>query len=80
MIKAGDSPIYAGLPSEFKATRYHSLVVDNVGSPLVVDSVSKEDGEVMGLHHQEYRIFGVQFHPESVGTANGQKNILQLPQ
>ncbi|AOL15696.1 aminodeoxychorismate/anthranilate synthase component II [Sulfolobus sp. A20] len=65
--------IYSGLPKEFKATRYHSLVVDNVKSPLVIDAVSKEDGEIMAIHHVEYPIFGVQFHPESIGTQLGQK-------
>ncbi|MCG3108863.1 Anthranilate synthase component 2 [Metallosphaera sp. J1] len=73
VVRTGESPLYTGLPTEFRATRYHSLVVDNVTPPLAVDSVSKEDGEIMGLHHVEYRIYGVQFHPESVGTTLGQK-------
>jgi len=73
VIKVRESPLYIGLPSEFKATRYHSLVVDEVQDPLVVDAISKEDNEVMGLHHKEFRIYGVQFHPESVGTTVGQK-------
>ncbi|QKQ99333.1 aminodeoxychorismate/anthranilate synthase component II [Metallosphaera tengchongensis] len=71
--KVNETQLYSGLPSQFKATRYHSLVVDKVSSPLVVDSISAEDREIMGIHHEEFRIFGVQFHPESIGTSNGQK-------
>jgi len=66
-------PIFQGLPREFKATRYHSLVVDNVSSPLTIDARSKEDDEIMALHHEEFKIYGVQFHPESIGTSEGQK-------
>ncbi|WP_338601542.1 aminodeoxychorismate/anthranilate synthase component II [Sulfolobus tengchongensis] len=66
-------PLYYGVPKEFKATRYHSLVVDDVNSPLVIDARSSEDDEIMAIHHEEYPIYGVQFHPESVGTPIGYK-------
>jgi anthranilate synthase component 2 len=67
-----DVPIFAGLPQTFKGTRYHSLVVDDVREPLVVDATS-EDAEIMALHHSKFNMFGVQFHPESVGTDVGRK-------
>ncbi len=67
----GNSPIYSGVTTEFKATRYHSLVVDSVKKPLVVDARSKEDDEIMGVHHEEFRVYGVQYHPESIGTNEG---------
>lgn len=65
--------LYDGIPQEFEATRYHSLVIDEVKEPLVIDAYSLEDNEIMGVHHVEYKIFGVQFHPESVGTPLGKK-------
>ncbi|MFP3225553.1 MAG: aminodeoxychorismate/anthranilate synthase component II [Sulfolobaceae archaeon] len=65
--------LYDGIPQEFEATRYHSLVIDEVKEPLVINAYSLEDNEIMGVHHIEYRIFGVQFHPESVGTPLGKK-------
>ncbi|AWR97761.1 aminodeoxychorismate/anthranilate synthase component II [Acidianus sulfidivorans JP7] len=73
IVHNSSAAIYSGVPKEFKATRYHSLVIDNVKSPLVIDAYSEEDHEIMGIHHQEYSIFGVQFHPESIGTNIGQK-------
>ncbi|BDB97767.1 aminodeoxychorismate/anthranilate synthase component II [Saccharolobus caldissimus] len=73
IINSQPPPLYLSLPKEFKATRYHSLVVDDVKPPLVIDAISKEDNEIMAIHHEEYPIFGVQFHPESVGTPEGQK-------
>ncbi|BFH74285.1 aminodeoxychorismate/anthranilate synthase component II [Sulfurisphaera javensis] len=68
-------PIYDGLPKQIEATRYHSLVVDEVKEPLIIDAYSMEDHEIMGIHHSELRIYGVQFHPESVGTPLGKRII-----
>jgi len=72
-IRRMESPLYLGLAPEFSAMRYHSLVIDDVPSELIVDAVSMDDNEIMGIHHVEHPIFGVQFHPESVGTQVGMK-------
>ena len=62
--------IFAGLPEEIEAGRYHSLAAVSVPDELVV-TARTEDGEVMGVRHREYAIHGVQFHPESVLTPDG---------
>jgi anthranilate synthase/aminodeoxychorismate synthase-like glutamine amidotransferase len=65
--------IFSGLPSPFEATRYHSLIV---AEPVPVDleiSAFTREGEVMGLRHRRYPVFGVQFHPESILTQEGKK-------
>jgi anthranilate synthase/aminodeoxychorismate synthase-like glutamine amidotransferase len=63
---------FAGLPSPFTATRYHSLVVDHDGFPATLRAnAASEDGVIQGLVHRELPIAGVQFHPESVLTAEG---------
>jgi anthranilate synthase component 2 len=62
--------VYAGLPEEIEAGRYHSLAATAVPDALVVTSRT-EDGEVMGVRHVKLRIEGVQFHPESVLTPSG---------
>lgn len=66
--------LFAGIPQEFRATRYHSLVVDGEHLPgaLDVEAVSAE-GVVMGISHKIYPIYGVQFHPEAVLTEYGLK-------
>lgn len=64
------SGIFAGIPSPFTATRYHSLVVDNIPASLIVNATS-EDGHVMGFRHETLPIHGVQFHPESIATEHG---------
>ncbi len=64
------SGVFAGLPSPFTATRYHSLVVDPVPDTLIVNAKS-DDGHVMGLRHAHLPIHGVQFHPESIATDHG---------
>jgi anthranilate synthase component 2 len=63
------SGVFAGLPSPFTATRYHSLVVEDVPGDLLVNA--RADGFVMGLRHRELPIHGVQFHPESIATEHG---------
>jgi anthranilate synthase/aminodeoxychorismate synthase-like glutamine amidotransferase len=64
--------VFAGLPSPFTATRYHSLVVARDSVPDVLEvTAESEDGLVMGLRHRELPIEGVQFHPESILTEHG---------
>ncbi|WP_397604547.1 anthranilate synthase component II [Sphingorhabdus sp.] len=65
-----NSGLFAGLPSPFQATRYHSLIVENVPSSLVVNATS-DDGHIMGFRHATLPIHGVQFHPESIATEHG---------
>jgi anthranilate synthase/aminodeoxychorismate synthase-like glutamine amidotransferase len=74
--------VFAGLPSPFEATRYHSLIVrrDSVPDTLEISAETAEK-EIMGLRHRQYPIHGVQFHPESILTPQGKqllKNFLSL--
>ena len=64
------SGLFEGLPSPFTATRYHSLIVENIPDELIVNATS-DDGHVMGFRHRELPIHGVQFHPESIATEHG---------
>jgi anthranilate synthase component 2 len=68
-IEHDGTGIFAGLPSPFTATRYHSLVVEDVPDCLVANA--HVDGLVMGLRHRDRPIHGVQFHPESIATEHG---------
>src|SRR5215467_2253794 len=74
--------IFAALPQDFEATRYHSLVVLEEGFPAELEvSARAEDGEIMGLRHRRFPVEGVQFHPESVLTGQGKallRNFLEL--
>ncbi len=64
--------VFAGLPSPFIATRYHSLAVEESPWPEVLEITARSsDGIVMGVRHRELPIEGVQFHPESVLTVDG---------
>ena len=67
--------LFAGIPSPFIATRYHSLIVENIPDCLVVNATSETPGldgtAVMGFRHVELPIHGVQFHPESIATEHG---------
>jgi anthranilate synthase component 2 len=73
--------VFAGLPSPFKATRYHSLTVTPEGLPDCLEvTATVSDGTIMGLQHHELPIHGVQFHPESIATEHGHamlRNFLQ---
>jgi anthranilate synthase/aminodeoxychorismate synthase-like glutamine amidotransferase len=75
--------VFAGLPSPFVATRYHSLVVlEDTVPPELEISARAEDGEIMGLRHRQLPIEGVQFHPESILTVEGKRllgNFLKSP-
>jgi anthranilate synthase component 2 len=64
------SGVFAGLPSPFTATRYHSLIVEDLPDALVVNARA-DDGSVMGVRHATLPIHGVQFHPESIATEHG---------
>lgn len=70
LVTHDGSGVFAGLPSPFAATRYHSLVVEDVPGGLVVNARAP-DGRVMGVRHVSLPIHGVQFHPESIATEHG---------
>jgi anthranilate synthase component 2 len=69
------SGVFTGLPSPFTATRYHSLVVEDIPGELAVNATSETPGldgtSVMGFRHETLPIHGVQFHPESIATQHG---------
>jgi anthranilate synthase/aminodeoxychorismate synthase-like glutamine amidotransferase len=77
-----NTDIFAGLPSPFTATRYHSLIVQRSTLPdTLVPTAFTEDGIIMGLRHASLPIYGVQFHPESIATSHGHeilKNFLDI--
>jgi para-aminobenzoate synthetase component 2 len=69
--------IFQGIPSPFEAIRYHSLIVERETLPECLEVAAQTAvGEIMGLRHKRHAIYGVQFHPESILTAEGM-NILQ---
>ena len=73
-IRHQNGGVFANIAMPFRATRYHSLVVkrDSVPNCLNITAES-DDGEIMGLQHREFPIYGVQFHPESILTREGAK-------
>ena len=74
--------VFAGLPSPFEATRYHSLVVERASLPDCLEVTAElADGTIMGLRHRSLPIEGVQFHPESIASQHGHallRNFLNL--
>lgn len=77
-----DKTIFKGLTYRFRAARYHSLIVERESLPDCLEiSATSPDGLIMGLRHKQYKIEGVQFHPESILTTEGKKllqNFLEL--
>jgi anthranilate synthase component 2/para-aminobenzoate synthetase component 2 len=80
LIKHNGRDLFRGMPNPFAATRYHSLVIKRDTLPDCLEITAETDeGEIMGVRHKEYPIWGVQFHPESILTENGRqilKNFL----
>jgi len=81
-IKHNGKDLFEGMPNPFAATRYHSLVIDRKSIPDCLEITAEtEEGEIMGVKHKEFPIWGVQFHPESILTESGRqilKNFLKL--
>jgi len=73
-IKHNGKDLFEGMPNPFLATRYHSLVIQRDTLPSFLEVTAETDeGEVMGIRHKEYPVFGVQFHPESILTEHGRE-------
>lgn len=74
--------VFAGLPNPFKATRYHSLIVERATLPDCFEITAEtEDGIIMGMQHRDHAIHGIQFHPESIATEHGRallRNFLDI--
>ena len=81
-VRHDGTGLFAGLPSPFQATRYHSLVVEPGTLPdTLVPNAWTADGVIMGLRHRTLPLFGVQFHPESIASEHGHEilaNFLAL--
>jgi len=76
-IKHHGTDLFGGLASPFTATRYHSLLVERSSLPDCLEITAETaEGEIMGLRHKHFPVFGVQFHPESISTEGGM-HILQ---
>jgi para-aminobenzoate synthetase component 2 len=68
--------VFRGLPNPFQATRYHSLIVEEASLPDCFEvSARTAEGEIMGIRHRELPVEGVQFHPESILTEQGDKLV-----
>ena len=64
--------VFAGLPSPYEATRYHSLAIERASCPPALEVTAwTDDGEIMGVRHASLAVDGVQFHPESILTEHG---------
>jgi len=71
-VRHAGSDVFAGLPSPFQATRYHSLTVEPASLPEALEATAwTGDGVIMGLRHRTLPVFGVQFHPESIASEHG---------
>ena len=80
---AGECPLFYGLPEEFLAARYHSLVAEPASLPKELEAVAEdaEGREIMAVRHRKYPVYGLQFHPESIMTPEGSKileNFLEI--
>ena len=73
-IEHAGAGVFAGLPSPFTATRYHSLAIESASLPDCLEVTAwTADGEIMGVRHRSLALEGVQFHPESIRSEHGRK-------
>jgi len=81
-ISHSGSGLFAGFPNPFEAVRYHSLALEGESLPEILEvTATSDDGEIMGIRHRLFTVEGVQFHPESFGSAGGEaifENFLML--
>jgi len=82
IIRTNGDGVFKNIEKEMKVMRYHSLIVDEhtLPSELIITARSLDDDEIMGLKHKNYKVYGVQFHPESIFTDHGKeiiKNFLE---
>ncbi len=74
VIRHTGTGIFDGVPSPLTVARYHSLAVQKDDLPDCLEILAEtEDGEIMAMRHRDYPVFGLQFHPESIGTEHGKK-------
>jgi para-aminobenzoate synthetase component II len=82
LIHHNNQDLFQGMPNPFTATRYHSLVIKRDTMPECLEITAETDeGEIMGVKHKRFPVWGVQFHPESILTENGRRiisNFLRL--
>ncbi|MCL5674604.1 MAG: aminodeoxychorismate/anthranilate synthase component II [Candidatus Omnitrophica bacterium] len=80
LISHNGKDIFKNVQNPFAATRYHSLVIEKKSVPdvLEITALSRDDKEIMGVKHKKIKIYGVQFHPESILTLEGKKVLLNF--
>ncbi|MFS1663777.1 aminodeoxychorismate/anthranilate synthase component II [Streptococcus sp. zg-JUN1979] len=75
MLIEGESPIFEGVEKETAIMRYHSIVISQMPDAFEVTARTADDQEIMAIQHQELDIYGLQYHPESIGTDEGMKMV-----
>jgi anthranilate synthase/aminodeoxychorismate synthase-like glutamine amidotransferase len=82
-IRHDGKGVFAGVPTPFHATRYHSLAIERTHVPESLEvTATTDDGEIMGVRHRQHAVEGVQFHPEAILTEHGKRmlaNFLEAP-
>ena len=79
MIEHNNNELFNGVPNPFNAMRYHSLIINEKSLNKDFEKIAwTEDGLVMGISHKTFPMYGIQFHPESIGTDFGEKILLNF--
>ncbi|WP_066368433.1 anthranilate synthase component II [Neobacillus fumarioli] len=77
LITHNGKGVFSYLPSPLEVMRYHSLTIERTSLPkeLEFTAIAMDDGEIMGINHRDYPVYGLQFHPESIGTPTGKQML-----